>query len=302
MTTEQKVELVAAVRDEHGLTLALTAIGLPKSTWYYHQNEKVTYEEKYAHLRPLVENIIRANPAYGIPRITKELHETYEEHVNHKVIQRLLNVWELSLVRSARPPAPSHVQQAIVAGGEQVNMVAQLEQIGLFEVAYTDFTELVYANGTRKAHLMPIIGHVSKMAYGWAVGRRANTALALQVWQRAKATFETLIIPYQGMIVHHDQDSVYTGYAWTNQLLLEDQVQLSYTLNGARDNPVMEAFIGRFKTENRSLLLDAESICELRGVVSTQMHYYNTERRHSSIAYLAPLTYIKRVRREQAVC
>lgn len=300
MTTEQKVELVASVRDEHGLAPALTAIGLPKSTWYYHQNEKVSYEEKYAHLRPLVERIIRENPAYGIPRITRELHETYGEHVNHKVIQRLLKIWELSLLRNVQPAAPSHVQQAIAVGGDQVNMVAQMEQIGLFEVAYTDFTELVYANGTRKAQLMPIIGHVSKVAYGWAVGRRANTALALQAWQRAKDTFEALVIPYQGMIVHHDQDSVYTGYAWTNQLLLKDQVQLSYTLNGARDNPVMESFIGRFKTENRSLLLDAERVFDLREIVSTQMHYYNTERRHSSINYLAPLTYLERVRSGQA--
>lgn len=101
--------------------------------------------------------------------------------------------------------------------------------------------------------------------------------------------------------MHHDQDSVYTGYAWTNQLLLEDQVQLSYTLNGARDNPALESFIGRFKTENRSLLLDAEGISDLRDVVSTQMHYYNAERRHSSIDYLAPLTYIEHVRSEQTV-
>lgn len=39
------------------------------------------------------------------------------------------------------------------------------------------------------------------------------------------------------MIVHHDQDAVYTGYSWTGQLLLQDKVQLSYALDGAKDNP-----------------------------------------------------------------
>lgn len=299
MSTEEKVELVASVRDEYGLAPALAATELPKSTWYYHQLEKVSYEEKYAHVRPLLERIIREHPSYGIPRITPELHETYGEHINHKVVQRLLKLWDLSLLRNVRPPQPSHVQQAIAAGGEAVNLVASLEQIGLFEVSYTDFTELVYANGTKKAYLMPIIGHTCKMAYGWAVGRRANTALALQTWERAKETFETHAIPCRGMIIHHDQDSVYTGYAWTGQLLLEEYVRLSYTLNGARDNPIMESFIGRFKTENRSLLLDAESLVELCHVVATQMHYYNTERRHSSLEYVAPLTYIERVRAQQ---
>ena len=44
--------------------------------------------------------------------------------------------------------------------------MAQMEEIGLFQVLYTDFTELLYANGHRRAVLMPIIGHASKMAFG----------------------------------------------------------------------------------------------------------------------------------------
>ena len=184
----------------------------------------------------------------------------------------------------------------IVTAGERANLVAQMEQIRLFEVAYTDFTKLVYADGTRKAYLMPIIGHVCKMAYGWAVGQRANTALALEAWEAAKATFQELAIPYAGMIVHHDQDSVYTSYDWTGQLLLQDRGRLSYALNGAKDNPEMESFNGRFKTEGHSLFLEAHNIAELHTVVAERMRYYNTKRRHSSIGYLPPLTYIERVR------
>ena len=36
MTSEQKVTLVETAKDTHGLNLALVAIDLPKSTWYYH--------------------------------------------------------------------------------------------------------------------------------------------------------------------------------------------------------------------------------------------------------------------------
>ena len=162
-------------------------------------------------------------------------------------------------------------------------------------MAYTDFTELPYADGTRKAYLMPIIGHTCKLAYGWTVGRRANTDLALEAWEAAKATFQQLEIPYTGMIVHHDQDPVYTGYRWTSQLLLKDGVRLSYALNGARDNPEMESFNGRFKTEGRSLFVEAQSLSELQTVVGEQMRYYNNERRHSSLGYLPPLTYLERI-------
>ena len=58
----------------------------------------------------------------------------------------------------------------------------------------------------------------------------------------------------------------------------------------------MESFIGRFKEEGRSLFLDAQSIAELAEVVDSRMAYYNTTRRHSSLGYVPPLTYIERVR------
>ena len=174
-----------------------------------------------------------------------ELRDEYKIVVNHKVVERLLSTWNLSILRSTHRPRPSGIQRAITAAEGMANLVAQMEEFGLFQVVYTDFTELVYANGQRKAILMPIIGHTSKMAFGWAVGEGDDTPLALR---------------------------------------------------GAKDNPAMESFNGRFKDENHSLLLEAHNLDELVEVVDRRMTYYNTERRHSSIDYLPPVTYIERVR------
>ena len=58
----------------------------------------------------------------------------------------------------------------------------------------------------------------------------------------------------------------------------------------------MESFIERFREENHALFLDAQSLAELTAVVDERMRYYNTERQHSAIDYLSPLTYIERVR------
>lgn len=296
MTSTQKVSLVESVKDTYGLNLALSAVNLPRSTWYYHQNQKVSYEEKYAHLLPVLETIAREHPEYGVPRIMPELRDEYGYDVNHKVVERLLGLWELRILRSTHRPRRSSVQQAIIEAGERANLVAQMEEIGLFQVLYTDFTELLYANGRRKAFLIPIIGHASKMAFGWAVGESADTVLALQAWRRAKETFQRLDVSYTGMVMHHDRDSVFTGYEWTSQLLLKDSLRLSYALRGAKDNPEMESFNGRFKTEGHSLFLEAQTLAELTAVVEQRMPYYNTERRHSSIGYVPPLTFIKSTR------
>ena len=298
MTSEQKVALVEGVWEAYGLAPALTAVDLPKSTWYYHRNEKVSYQEKYAHLLPELEAIAQQHPEYGWPRVTAELQQTYGHHVNHKVVQRLLRLRDLRLRRSIRRPKPGGVQQAIQSAGQRANLVAQMERIELFQVMYTDFTELRFADGRHKASLIPIIGHVSKMAYGWAVGTSGDTVLGLQAWQRAKETLHQLGVRWEGMILHHDRDSVFTSYEWAAQVLLDDGVRLSYALRGAKDNPQMESFHSRFKAEGHSLFLDAQTLPELTGVVEERMHYYNTQRRHSALGYLPPLAYLERVQQD----
>jgi hypothetical protein len=42
MTIAQKVKLVASVQETYDLALALAAVDLAKSTWYYHQRDKVS--------------------------------------------------------------------------------------------------------------------------------------------------------------------------------------------------------------------------------------------------------------------
>lgn len=59
---------VESVRDEYSLSTALSAAELPKSTRYYQQKHKVSRDEKYAHLRPLLEEIARQHPEYGYRR------------------------------------------------------------------------------------------------------------------------------------------------------------------------------------------------------------------------------------------
>lgn len=83
---------------------------------------------------------------------------------------------------------------------------------------------------------------------GWAVGAQADTALAL-VGCGARRWLRWHGFRVAGLIVHHDQDPVYTGYGWTGQLLVRDHVRLTYALDGCRDNSETESFHSRFKTE-----------------------------------------------------
>ncbi|CAN5809684.1 hypothetical protein BH20GEM1_BH20GEM1_14290 [soil metagenome] len=269
----------------------LSALDLARSTWYY-QPKRQSYVRRHAALKLPLEKIARAHPEYGYRRTTAELRSRLRRLVNQKVVRRLHQQWDLPLIRRAPAPQPSPVRQVIAAAGERVNLVAGLDGIRPFEVLYTDFTELVYAGGRKRVQLMVLLDHASKLVPGWAVAETATTRLALAAWTRAKAGLTHRGRSWRGIIVHQDQDPVYTSYAWVRQLLVVDQVRVSYALQGARDNPEMESFHGRFKVENRSLFLDAETREELILVVRDRLRYYNRVRRHSSLGMISPLEFI----------
>jgi len=293
LSTEDKVSLVSEVKQEYGLNMALRVIDLPKSTWYYQKKNKRSYEEKYEHLKPDIEEIIREHHEYGYPRIKVELEESYKKRVNHKVLLKLLNIWDLKILRTIRPKERSTVRKVIEEAGTNANLVKKKKDIGLFEVSYTDFTKVPYDGGKREAWLIPIIGHTCKMIFGWAVGKSANTELALKSLDRMKKTFNSIDISFKDMILHQDRGSVFTGNIWIDEVLKKNGMRLSYSENGARDNTEMESFNGHFKCPNLSLFYEAKDLTELRVVIRERVQYWNRERRHSTLDYKTPFTYLK---------
>lgn len=255
------------------------------------------YDQKYRQIKQDLFKIAREHASYGYKRITPELNENYGHHINKKVVLRLIRNHKLQLIRKVKKPKPSFITKTLVALGDKMNLVglilAEGRTIDLFEVCYTDFTELIYGCGKSRAQLMPIIEHVSKISLGWAVGNTANTKVALEAWNMAVKKTKDLGFSTEGLITHHDRDPVYTGYEWLGQLLLVDKALVSYALRGFKDNPEMESFNGHFKGENRDLFWECQTLEELRRVVNEQMVYYNTKRRHSSIGNIAPLAYLK---------
>ena len=91
------MKLVENHKNNYGLNTCLAAIGLPKSTWYYQKNNKVSYEEKYSHLKDPLLGTIREHPAYGYRRILPDLQENGYQ-VGEFVLRRSLNRLNLNLL------------------------------------------------------------------------------------------------------------------------------------------------------------------------------------------------------------
>ena len=287
------MKLVENHKNNYGLNTCLAAIGLPKSTWYYQKKEKVSYEKKYSHLKDPLLKTIREHPGYGYRRILPDLEEKGCQ-VGEFVLRRSLNRLNLGLLRSVSKPKPSSPRSYLNQSSKGLNLVKEIKDPAPFQVFYTDFTQIPYANGRKKAYLMPILDHNTKWVTGWALGEHKNTSLALEALNMTHENLEEIGIDLEDRFLHHDQDPVYTGYRWLQAVLIREKARISFSENGAKGNTYMESFNGRFKGENNSLFYDARNIWELRRIIDTQINYYNMRRRHSALGYLAPWTYINR--------
>ena len=278
---------------EYGVNRALAAMGISKGTWHY-QQEKKEYIEKYEALKKPLLAIARKHPHYGYRKVTEELRAQGWQ-VNKKVVQKLQKAWELPLLRKIRRPRPSGIRRVLQQMGGRINLLPQLRVIRPLHLLYTDFTELLFDRDRQKAYLMPLIDHVSKLAVGWAVGRADNSVLALKAWSRARARLRRYGIKLRKVVVHQDQDGVYTGHQWLWQLRVRDKVRVSYSLDGARGNTAMESFNGHFKIENESRLWDQRDLAGVIRVVESGMRYYNDIRRHASLDNIPPADCLKKL-------
>lgn len=279
------MELVNAHREEHGLNACLRALNVSKGLWHARQRRK-TQEERDAALKVSVISVIENHPDYGYRRIRAELRER-GVRVNHKRLRRVLRSYELGLRRCLPASKPSPIHRLVKEAGSSADLVKG-RSFGILGAFSTDFTEILYAYGTKKAWWMALLDISSRWVGGWEVGPSRNRSLALASLNVLAEGMDAYHRDLEGVVIHHDQDSVYTSYAWLEEVLIERKAQVSFSEHGAKDNPWIESFWGRFKTENASLCWEAVTLDELREVLGQQIAYYNTERRHSGLDYRRP--------------
>lgn len=287
----------------YGLNVCLKTIGIIKSSFYRLKDKKdklSTFKIKYEWLRGKVVKIITDNPAYGYRRIKQELKKQ-NIIINHKVIKKLLKLWELSIKRNIKKREKSGIEKILEFLGLRANILKTIKarkEVKPLRVIQTDFTQIFYAGGTRKLWLIPFIDNLTKIVTGYALGISANTIVALSGFQKAREFLKKEGINLNGVIVHQDRGSPLTSYEYVGKLT-KDGITLSYSDVGRpEDNAEMESFNGRFKDEWKKVFLEAKSEKEITDLVSEAINYYNNRRIHSKLDGMSPLEYLEGLKKK----
>lgn len=289
MTISDKFRLILKFKEQYGLNFCCRVLEVLKSSYYYHIcSRSLTIKAKELEevdLKQKVIKVIEDNPAYGYRRLIPELKKQ-GIIINHKKILLLLKKWGLNLRCSIVKKFKGGIDNILSFLGTRVNLIEKLSDEDLSQlgrVVFTDFTEIVYAEGKNKVYLTPYLENKTKKIISWAVSRSPTTESALRALNMAVITLKSWGVDLTRTYFHQDQGSIYKAYDYLSAILKEIKAGISFSRVGCpQDNPKMESFFGRFKDEWKSTFYQAKTEEEILQLISEAIVYYNAKRIHSN--------------------
>ena len=233
MSVSDKVCLVEKHKDRYGLNMCCRALGLSKGTLHYRRG-RASCSGADAQIKDEVVTTIRHHPDYGYRRIKEDLADRAGIVVNHKRLRKILATYELYLPRHLPKRGKNPVLKLIQEVGQDANLVKK-RVVDPFCVFCTDFTELLYCQGQKKAYLMAFLDNHTRWIAGFGVGaHRAhrNRALALLCLNQLQNNLACLDRTLSDILIHYDHDSVYTSYDWLHRVLIEEGAGISFKIDG----------------------------------------------------------------------
>ena len=217
---------------------------------------------------------------YGYRRIQVWLKATYNLHLNHKRIQRLMS--ELGIKAVIRKKRPYYgKKEAYVISENHLNREFQASKPN--EKWVTDITYLIF-NGQR-LYLSAIKDLYNNEIVAYETSRRNDLKLVLDTLKKAKKKRNV-----KGILLHSDQGSQYTSRQY-NQLLKKYQMKASMSRRGnCWDNACMENFFSHFKVECFHLH-SFRKANEVKLAVRKYMYFYNHHRFQKKLNNLSPYKY-----------
>ena len=269
-------------------------IGVAKNTVYNWKDKQSSLKIKYAHLKPIIQEICEDTVKYGKRRLSKELKRR-GFNIGVKLANKLNKLWGNVYTKKVKSPKVGLIQEIIIQLGIMANLLrsVDLTRIKPFQVTMSDASEIVFNHGNSKACLTSREDFNSKLITGYTLSDTPTAKAAVETLIQEEKLRKRLNLDFYNVIAHQDQGSVYTSYEYTGWLLSRDAL-LSYSKRASPgDNAAKESFFGRFKNEFQDVFLECESFDELKKEVENAIKYYNEKRLHSSLGYVPPKEYLE---------
>lgn len=241
-------------------------------------------------LRDAIQKIALEWPAYGRPRITRELRER-GFNANHKRVHRLMREDNLLCVRKKKfvVTTDSKHSRKIYRNLARKMVLTAPDQLWRADITYIRLRE-------EFVFLAVILDAYSRRVIGWALDRHMEESLPLTALRMALASRNVT-----AELVHHsDRGSQYASNDYT-ELLKSHSIRISMSRKANPwDNAACESFMKTLKYEE-VLRNEYRDLAEARASIAQFLDkIYNHKRLHSALGYLSPARFEAAHKKEAA--
>ena len=237
---------------------------------------------RHAWLTDVIHHIYeQSRGTYGAPRVHAELRLGHGITVGHNAVAMLMRRAGLAGLSGNRTPRrrtrPVHTPVDLVDRN-----FARFEPDQLW---VTDITEHPTREG--KVYCAVVLDVFSRRVVGWSIDNSATSGLVTSALGMAIGNRQ----PDPGTVIHSDQGTQFTSWAFTQRALESGLVPSMGTVGDCFDNATMESFWARMQVE----LLDRRrwrTRIELANAIFEYLEiFHNRQRRHTALRMRTPIEY-----------
>ena len=255
------------------LNRQLYLLGLNKSSYYYHKQERAISPEDLQ-LMKLVDKIYTSFPIFGTRKMCEYLYLWHKMQINRDKMRAVYNKLQIRAIYQE--------PKATVANSAHKKYPYLLKNIDIVDVNHvwsTDITYIPYKNGF--VYLSAIIDWFSRYILGWSLDIDMEAGNCVELLQNTLNTYGKC------QIFNTDQGSQYTSNIFTD-CLYSNAISISMDGRGRwADNIFIERLWRTVKYEC-VYLNDFGNISEIRDTLNRYFIFYNTQRPHQSLGGYTP--------------
>lgn len=260
-------------------------LGVSSSAYYEFQKKAFTKREHNNQLldKAIMEIYVQHRGRYGVPRIHRELKGFGNSAGKNRVARRMRQLGLRALAKR-KYKATTDSQHALPVAANLLNRDfsanAPNQKWG------TDITYVSTQEGW--LYLATVMDLYSRAIIGWSLQDNLESDLIIEALQMALWRRKFPI----GVLVHSDRGSQYCSDVYQDLLKKHGLICSMSRAGECWDNAPMESFYHSLKTELVQFSKGFKNKLEAKTLIAEYIEeYYNLVRRHSAIAYQAPIVF-----------
>ncbi|WP_144429868.1 IS3 family transposase [Exiguobacterium chiriqhucha] len=278
---EVVLKVVELLRSKYTVTTILRVLDVPRATYYRWAREPVKHPSVLEQTIVAVCKLTKYR--YGHRKIKALLEQTYELATNRNTVQRIMKKHHLQCRIKPKRKWKSQGESIVIAPDllKRDFTASRPNKKWVADITYIQY------GGTTK-YLSTIIDLFNNEIVAYKLYDHQQTPLVIDTLRMA---LESRNNP-EGIIIHSDQGSVYTSYAFQDFVKRKHLTSSMSRRGNCWDNAVIESFHSNLKSEEfQYVKFNSLSDHEVRERVNHYLTYYNEERIQEKLGYLTPIKY-----------